>query len=123
MNRSAAARIASAFWSAALSYDAPLNTVLLTELRFFSAGNFTVSLAHPPTDAAFPFTSGSALLVGGVVLWREWFLRYSAVPCISWPPGRASRTGVTAGGEADDGCYPVGSYDRAALDAARQGVS
>lgn len=64
-----------------------------------------------------------ALLVGGVVLWREWFLRYSSVPCISWPPGRASRTGVTAGGEADDGCYPVGSYDRAALDAARQGVS
>lgn len=57
------ARIASATWAAALSYNASLDTVLVTELSFFSAGNFTVSLAMQPGDPSFPYTSSSTLLV------------------------------------------------------------
>lgn len=37
--------------------------MLVTELTFFGAGAFTVSLAMQPGDAAFPFTSASTLLV------------------------------------------------------------
>ena len=56
-------RLASSTWTLGLAYNATLDTVLVTELTFFAADNFTVSLAMQPGDAAFPYTSASTLLV------------------------------------------------------------
>ena len=51
-----AARISSALWDITLEYSAALNTVLVSDLHFFAAANFTSNLAMPPGDPSFPFT-------------------------------------------------------------------
>jgi hypothetical protein len=58
-------RISSGNWSVAVAYNASLNAVIVTELAFYAAGAFTASLAMQPGDAAFPYTSGSSVLVAG----------------------------------------------------------
>ena len=63
LGAASAARIASANWTIALTYNETLNTVVVSELTFFSAGAFTVSLAMQPGFPGFPYTSSSTLLV------------------------------------------------------------
>ncbi len=102
-----AARIASALWSVALDYAPAYNTVILTELSFFSAGNFTSSLAHPPGDAAFPFTSGSSLLVAGASISAT----CDAAPCrVTSTPTSITVAGLTHGG-LDDATWAVSLAD------------
>ena len=91
-------RLASANWTVALQYSSALNTVLVTELTFFSAGAFTASLAMQPGDAAFPYTSASTLLLSsGASLPAT----CAPAPCAITPaPDGASLTvtGLTHGG-------------------------
>ena len=101
-----AARLASSTWTLALEYSAALDTVLVTELSFFAAGNFTVNLAMQPGDAAFPFTSASTLLVQAADGARS-SLRATCggVPCAvtASPDGRAlTATGLSHGGLDDE---------------------
>ena len=78
-------------------------------------------------DALLPHP---VVVLRGVALWDDWFLRYAPVACLAecWPPAVVSGPvaaassggggGAAAAAAAAD-CYPEGSYDRAALAAAR----
>lgn len=56
-------RLASANWTVGLEFNVTLNTVIVTELTFFSAGAFTVSLAMQPGYPGFDYTASSTILL------------------------------------------------------------